>query len=371
MAELVWSLNGKYFKDFGVGISSSDGILGELKPKKQDTKDWSEYNGVALDLTKKTKYEAREFTLSGWIVGADWLTMVNNFNALFGEFRNAGKQRLLLDVFGQKTYVFDVRCDDEIELKKTFKQGKMVGMFSLKLIEHNPIKKILYTANSNLQLTFNTPKWVEVNIDGKIDTYKGSVNINKALTGRVLTGYNTGGRNLLVGRDYLSSLNIPSKNYSTSFDGVAKWFTIAGDVVNGSEIVQDKWFTPKEVGNYTFSMFIICDKIPTSVKVSFLTQQAGHNEITAKIDFVSENKYKITASVNLTNLNAVRIVNLRNIQLNGNPQIIGFQYPKLEKGNKATDWTPAPEDQHFISIAGNIDEITGLTTNADVLWERL
>ena len=44
---------------------------------------------------------------------------------------------------------------------------------------------------------------------------------------------------------------------------------------------------------------------------------------------------------------------------------------KIEKGNKATDWVPAPEDQHYISIAGNIDEITNLNTNAAVLWEIL
>ena len=44
---------------------------------------------------------------------------------------------------------------------------------------------------------------------------------------------------------------------------------------------------------------------------------------------------------------------------------------KVEKGNKATDWTPAPEDEKYIIIAGDIDEITNLTTNANVLWEKL
>ncbi|MCU7583728.1 galactose-binding protein, partial [Riemerella anatipestifer] len=41
---------------------------------------------------------------------------------------------------------------------------------------------------------------------------------------------------------------------------------------------------------------------------------------------------------------------------------------KLEKGNKATGYTPAPEDTHYITISGNTDEITNLQTNAEELW---
>src|SRR5699024_6907169 len=38
-----------------------------------------------------------------------------------------------------------------------------------------------------------------------------------------------------------------------------------------------------------------------------------------------------------------------------NNNIVGFLKPKLEKGNKATDWTPAPEDyQTQIDNQGNI-----------------
>ena len=379
MAELVWSLNGKYFKDFGVGISSSDGILGELKPKKQDTKDWSEYNGVALDLTKKPKYEAREFTLSGWIVGSDWLTMLNNFNTLFGEFRNAGQQRLLLDVFGQKTLVFDVRCDDEIELKKTFKEGKMVGMFNLKLTEHNPIKKILYTAKSNLQLSFNTPKWVEVNIDGKIDVYKGTVNINKTLTNRVVTRYNFEGRNLLLNTSIIDGINVGGAT-------PVKY----GLVVNnnfGKHIIKDtgtesyyRYMAPDSTklyglkpGKYSYS----CEVLNSGT-----TDNTAHVVIRVGLyksgwtEKLSSKTYIVDAA------NWVKINHTFTIDSDVTGVWVSFQVyssanfdfliknEKLELGT-ATVYKVAPEDQHFISIAGNIDEITALTTNADVLWEKL
>lgn len=361
MAELVWSLNGKYFKDFGVGISSSDGILGELKPKKQDTKDWSEYNGVALDLTKKPKYEAREFTLSGWIVGADWLTMLNNFNALFGEFRNAGKQRLLLDVFGQKTLVFDVRCEDEIELKKTFKQGKMVGMFSLKLIEHNPIKKILCTANSNLQLAFNTPKWVEVNIDGKIDVYKGTVNINKILTSRAVTGYNFGGRNLLRNTAFKENINNWVSDDAPGSSVVWSSSEKALYLDNGNSMGSALQSIVLPAGDYVISFDVkpFYQNNGTGVR---LKSDVG---ATSFINIHITNEYK-----RYTIMFSSQATTWVALSANGNQRLF-FKNIKLEKGNKATDWTPAPEDQHFISIAGNIDEITALTTNADILWERL
>lgn len=380
MAELVWSLNGKYFKDFGVGISSSDGILGELKPKKQDTKDWSEYNGVALDLTKKPKYEAREFTLSGWIVGADWLTMLNNFNALFGEFRNAGKQRLLLDVFGQKTLVFDVRCEDEIELKKTFKQGKMVGMFSLKLIEHNPIKKILYTDRNNLQLSFNSPKWVEVNIDGKIDVYKGTVNINKALTNRVVTGYNFEGRNLLLNTSIIGGINVGGA--TPHIYGLSVIDDLGKHIVKntGTELYyrymkadSNKMYGLKP-GKYNYSCEVL--NSGTTDNTSYIVIRVGLYKSGVWTENLSSKTYIVNAA-NWSKINHVFTIE---------PDVTGvwvsFQVyssanfdfliknEKLELGT-ATVYKVAPEDQHFISIAGNVDEITGLTTNADVLWERL
>ncbi|MDR7784863.1 galactose-binding protein, partial [Riemerella anatipestifer] len=47
---------------------------------------------------------------------------------------------------------------------------------------------------------------------------------------------------------------------------------------------------------------------------------------------------------------------------------VWFKDVKVEKGNKATDWSPNPEDTHYITISGNIDEITNLQTNAEELW---
>ena len=45
MSEVIYSLNGKFFKDFGVYISESKGLLDKPKPKARKTYDWAEQHG--------------------------------------------------------------------------------------------------------------------------------------------------------------------------------------------------------------------------------------------------------------------------------------------------------------------------------------
>lgn len=42
--------------------------------------------------------------------------------------------------------------------------------------------------------------------------------------------------------------------------------------------------------------------------------------------------------------------------------------PKLEKGTKATDWTPAPEDQEALTLSSGIEYIAGTQTAATNVW---
>lgn len=69
MKEVKYLLNGKYFRDHKVFVSSSDGLFDELKPKKVDSYDWPEYNGQTIDISIKPIFEAREFELEGWVEG--------------------------------------------------------------------------------------------------------------------------------------------------------------------------------------------------------------------------------------------------------------------------------------------------------------
>ena len=152
MGEVRYSINGKYFKDYNVFISSSDGIGDGLKRKKVNTYDWAEYNGLSVDLSSP-KFEAREITLKGFVIGSNWDEMMENFNTVLYEFQKPGTQRLLIEPFGMKPLPYEVYMEDSSPLEKTFKDGKMVGIFTLKLIEPNPIKKVLYLTENTLNLS--------------------------------------------------------------------------------------------------------------------------------------------------------------------------------------------------------------------------
>lgn len=332
MAEVIYSLNGKFFKDFDIFISSSDGLFDGLKPKKQNTYDWAEYSGIASDINQKKIFEPRKFTLTGFVKGSDWDEMLTNFWAVFGDLNKVGRQRLLIEPFGVKTLVYDVTNEESIDIKKTFKDGESYALFTIKLIEQKPIKKILYTDKNSLQLSFNSPKYVEVNIDGEISTYKGEVVLSEALTPRVLSLYDFGGRNYIkdswIDSDWGASDLYAFERETMQLEAGQYTFSFKGYTTNGINNIQI-------YSSNGFSRFVEMD---STYDIKSIT-----------LDLLAGAYY-------------VRI---------GATNVFHLDYYKLERGNKATPWMQAPEDKHFISIAGEIDEITNLTTNAEVLWEKL
>ena len=161
MGEVRYSINGKYFKDYGVYISSSDGLFDSLKRKKVNTYDWAEYHGQSVDLSSP-KFEAREITLKGFVVGDSWVSMKFRFDTIISELQKAKTQRLLIEPFGLKPLPYEVYMEDSSELQKTFSDGKMVGIFTLKLIEPNPIKKVLRVNGNMLRLSYNSDTETEI-----------------------------------------------------------------------------------------------------------------------------------------------------------------------------------------------------------------
>ncbi|MCT3800642.1 galactose-binding protein [Elizabethkingia anophelis] len=292
-------------------------------------------NGIKTDPSEKPVFEPREITLSGWVEGDSWEQMKENFNAVMIDLTKAGTQRLICDAYGKKTIVCDVKLKDGFPLLEgKTKEGKNIGVFTLKLVEENPIKKILYTESSNLQLSFLSPKMVTVNIDGKAQQVKGNVVINKTLSIRPYNKIQIGGRNLFLN----------SKN-------------------------------PRVYTNRAPASIMTGLELNTEYTVSF-TAQNFWSAAALHIEFdggIGKSEFALTGSlkrfsVTMKTNNVTGDLYLWLIDGDGSVELREI---KVEKGNKATDWTPAPEDQHYISISGNIDEITNLNTNAAVLWEIL
>ena len=181
MGEVRYSINGKYFKDYGVYISSSDGLFDALKRKKVNTYDWAEYHGSSPDLSAP-KFEQREISLKGFVVGDNWVSMKFRFDTIISELQKAGTQRLLIEPFGMKPLPYEVYMEDSSPLEKTFKDGEMVGVFSLKLIEPNPVKKVLRVNGSMLHLSYNSEFETEISYgNGEKDIAYSNASLSKVL----------------------------------------------------------------------------------------------------------------------------------------------------------------------------------------------
>lgn len=355
MKTVVYSINGKYFLDFGIYISESKGLLDKLKPKPRKSYSWAEQHGTVVDLSKP-RYEEREISLKGWIIGESWHDMKAKFDLFLSEFDKGGLARLLIE-FG-KELVYDVYLADGIELDKEFRDGKMHGLFTIKLKEPNPVKKVLKLVGNDLQLSFTSPDWMDINIDGINESRKGSISINKTLQNRAVGGLDLGGRNYYAKNTPKIAYHGITLNANTP-DAPNGLFMIGtqdrSGVIRLSNVIKSNgwWSISFEVkGSQSVPVDFDVDICDISTKTIVTT---GDNSW-KKVEF-SVYVHNYSGAYNFVDFSRVQSAYfyLKNI--------------KIEKGNKATDWTPAPEDVHYITIAGKIDEIVNLQTNAEIIWE--
>ncbi|AQW96633.1 hypothetical protein BBD31_01410 [Elizabethkingia anophelis] len=331
MGEVNYSLNGKVFRDFGVRVAKSDGLLGKLKPREQNTYKWPGYHGRQSDPMQKPEYEERNISLDCWIVGGEWQDMKEKFDELLSEFDKAGTQRLIVSPFGYKPLIYDVKLSDGVELQKDFRDGQMVGVFTLKMVEENPIKKILRIESSEFHLSFKSGKWVDINTGYTSLFKKGDVNINETLP------FETSDEGNLI----LASTEI-KKYYETSavVDNNAKQYTYGADASG--------------TGNYT--LYAIARNKNTNVFEALGRQSynlSGPQRIgvrfSANLDLYGKLVFTLQNTVN---------------------QTLPMSKAVLKTGYESFDYE-SNINTHYISLAGDVDEITELTTNAEVLWNKL
>ena len=358
MKEVLYSLNGYYFKDFGVIVSESKGLGDTLKRKKANTYEWAEYHGVSMDLSKP-KFEPREIELDCFIIGDDWQVLFNNFNKLIrDEFSKSGTQRLLVQPMGFKALPYEVVMTDDVNLNKKMKDGQMVATFTMKLTEPNPIKKILYFTGTTLDLSYDCPTQTEIFYgNGLKEVGLSNVELsNKALSKRFVSSYQFDKRNLLVNSGVPIDITTPTTDY-----------LLREIYISGSTIPSTGTYTIfieiQTFAGYTASIWFLN---PLGNDLSYTTNLNEFNVSTTKT-------VQFTVELTKGNLFEMLLYNYGWQSTNAQRLSNKFKIKKISlvKGENIQNWTPAPEDERFIVIAGNVEDITNLTTNADVLWERL
>ncbi|SJL29019.1 LamG-like jellyroll fold domain-containing protein [Porphyromonas gingivalis] len=162
----TYSIDGVDLKEYGVFVSDSEGVMNRPKIKRTQSASWDDYHGEDVDL-KHIYYEPREITLHCFITASskvDFATKVSRFEQLFDK---KGLRRLTIDVHPTKPLIYNVYCRDEIVVAKEWSDRQMVGTFKLKLIEPQPVKKILkhiYSSSDtqDCRILFSTDKLINI-----------------------------------------------------------------------------------------------------------------------------------------------------------------------------------------------------------------
>jgi hypothetical protein len=142
IAQLAYSIDYKDFKDWDIYVSDSKGLLDRPKTKAPYSIDWPDYHGEIIDLDSK-RIEAREITLECFMKASGKLDFVNKLNDFLDVFSQDGTQRLMVDIHPTKPLLYEVYNESGIAIDKRWNDNLMVGTFSLKLKEPDPVKRIV------------------------------------------------------------------------------------------------------------------------------------------------------------------------------------------------------------------------------------
>lgn len=181
--QLTYLLDGVDFKEYGVFVSASKGLLDGLKMKDPHKVEFDGYHGTAIDLSRP-RFEEREITLECFITTTggklEFVRAVKAFIDLFNtrhkvvdgatinaDLCPAGLHRLVVDIHPVKALVYEVYLPDATDIEKTWNDARMTGTFTLKLREPEPVKKVLKhirtsSSNAHTEFTISTTKLVNI-----------------------------------------------------------------------------------------------------------------------------------------------------------------------------------------------------------------
>lgn len=141
--QLTYYINGlSLIPTWGIHIQSSDGILQRPKMKTPLKQDWADLHGEVVDLANK-RFQSREITLKCWMPANGKIDFVNKWNDFISQFEGDDTVRLMIDIHPTKPLVYEVYLEDALDVSKKWNDELMVGTFTLKLKEPDPVKKVV------------------------------------------------------------------------------------------------------------------------------------------------------------------------------------------------------------------------------------
>jgi hypothetical protein len=155
---MIYYIDGHNFKEYGIYVAGSNGVIDGLSLKEPEKYDWPDYHGEQVDLSAK-RYKSREITLDCWMLVSSNTDMIQKANSFFIQLSKPGTRRLMIDTGEGKPLVYEVYWLEGIKIDKKWRAGENIGTFALKLVEPDPVKKVLkWRGAGTVSITVNTPK---------------------------------------------------------------------------------------------------------------------------------------------------------------------------------------------------------------------
>lgn len=180
--EMNFIINNKNFKDFGVIVENAKGLLGKLALKDPASYDWDEDHGLAVDLAKP-RYQTRKIELDCWFKANGKDATIANMFALQEEFSKAGTIRLSVEI-GSKPLIYECYIPEEIPFDPLrWRDNKMFTRFTLKLVELQPVKKVLFHIKTGISADAS----FTISTENVMNVYWGDGTFTPNVTGQNVT----------------------------------------------------------------------------------------------------------------------------------------------------------------------------------------
>jgi hypothetical protein len=167
--KVYYYINGVEFRALGVKVSGSSGLVSPLKMRDPKKVVWPDHHGEVVDLAAP-RYEAREITLDCFIKADSSTAFIAAVQTFLAAFQKPGLQRLMVEVddgvVTRKPLVYEVYLQEDFDVKKKWNANHMVGTFSMKLREPEPVKRVykFIAAAGALSVSFAVTTTKPVNI---------------------------------------------------------------------------------------------------------------------------------------------------------------------------------------------------------------
>lgn len=198
-----------------------------------------------------------------------------------------------------------------------------------------------YATTAEVKLTADGLKEQYTQLNGKIDgIVVGGKNLLDNSDGQLIMGYGIDNTTWVNGKATL----VYNHDYSKT-NKASEILPQAGS--------RNQWYRVNKDEELTQSIIVETDATynPNGVyQITWLTAEFGHRLITANIDVLGKNKYRLWCSFKWDKDQScnVRIMDIQNLtrvlQINTSGTYISFYHPQIERGNKPSDWGMSDND---------------------------